>query len=344
VRGSNEGPERVTHVEVRDAGDLEPTSRLSGRLPKPNDAHRYVLRQPEHRAQRRGVLLARHTIHQVGELQLSRVSERFGTRVEIADPGLPYHCFTLPLRGRMHVAVPGASQPAAVGGNRGSIHGGQGGTAAVTSDGSARLNLWISRATVAAALATTLGETARAPLAFEPSLDWGGGCGPALRHLVLHLAAEVDRPGGIVSNPLALAAFTDLFAHSALAGLPHSYSARLARERTAASPGTLLRAEAFLHAHAGEPLRMEQVAAAAGCSLRALQLAFRRFRDTTPWAALQEIRLERARDELARDAPVAAVAVRWGFSCGGRFAAAYRRRFGELPAATRRRGGGSAGR
>jgi AraC-like DNA-binding protein len=48
------------------------------------------------------------------------------------------------------------------------------------------------------------------------------------------------------------------------------------------------------------------------------------------------VRLDRVRDELAADDPLASVtdvALRWGFSHTGRFAADYRRRFGMSPSA-----------
>ena len=68
---------------------------------------------------------------------------------------------------------------------------------------------------------------------------------------------------------------------------------------------------------------------------------FHRFRDTTPLAALHAIRLEQVQAELkdgAAGGSVAEVARRYGFTNAGRFTAAYRRRFGEAPAETAKRG------
>jgi transcriptional regulator GlxA family with amidase domain len=103
------------------------------------------------------------------------------------------------------------------------------------------------------------------------------------------------------------------------------------------------RAEDFMRANAAVPIRMEQVAAAAGCSVRTLYAVFRQFRDTTPLAALHAIRLERVHAELKHSmtgAWIGVVSRRFGFTNKGRFAAAYRRRFGESPAETMRRGSG----
>jgi transcriptional regulator GlxA family with amidase domain len=48
-----------------------------------------------------------------------------------------------------------------------------------------------------------------------------------------------------------------------------------------------------MRANADAPLRTDHVTDAAGCSVRALGAVFRRFRDTTPLAALHVIRLDR---------------------------------------------------
>jgi transcriptional regulator GlxA family with amidase domain len=68
-------------------------------------------------------------------------------------------------------------------------------------------------------------------------------------------------------------------------------------------------------------------------------MGFRRYRDMTPMAYLQAMRLELARAELANAgrqgrASVAAVANGCGFAHLGRFARDYQTRFGELPFAT----------
>lgn len=105
------------------------------------------------------------------------------------------------------------------------------------------------------------------------------------------------------------------------------------------APQAVRRAAGFIHAHADQPLTLEQIAAAAGTGARALQYAFRRYYGTTPTGYLRRVRLERADAEL-RDADpasgltVAAVACRWGWSKPSQFTAAYQQRFGQLPSRT----------
>ena len=110
--------------------------------------------------------------------------------------------------------------------------------------------------------------------------------------------------------------------------------------RLVAAPSAVRTAIEYLHHHADRPITPADAARAAGISTRVLQLAVRRYEDTTPSALLRGIRLDRVRAELRDASPttttVRAVAEQWGFGHLGRFAASYAERFGELPSATLR--------
>ncbi|MET0208377.1 MAG: anthranilate 1,2-dioxygenase regulatory protein AndR [Burkholderiaceae bacterium] len=102
------------------------------------------------------------------------------------------------------------------------------------------------------------------------------------------------------------------------------------------------RAEAFMQAHAEDALRLADIARAAGVPVRTLLDAFRRVRECSPMQFLREMRLEMARRRLGEpDAQetVASIAMDCGFAHLGRFAQAYRERFGEAPSVTLRNRG-----
>ncbi|MFL6027020.1 MAG: helix-turn-helix transcriptional regulator [Friedmanniella sp.] len=107
-----------------------------------------------------------------------------------------------------------------------------------------------------------------------------------------------------------------------------------------AEAAVLRRAVQYVKLCAHRPIGISDIAAAAGVGPRALQLAFRRYADTTPWAYVRSVRLDRAhRDLLAADPrrdTVLAIALRWGFSNRSRFSAEYRAVYGETPATTLR--------
>src|SRR5262249_21618508 len=90
-----------------------------------------------------------------------------------------------------------------------------------------------------------------------------------------------------------------------------------------------------------EPLRIADIGRAAGVSPRTLVRAFRAVEGITPSQYLCALRLAQVRRVLlSADGgaePVTDIAMRFGFRELGRFAALYRRSFGESPSATLRR-------
>lgn len=103
-------------------------------------------------------------------------------------------------------------------------------------------------------------------------------------------------------------------------------------------------AVAYLRAHSSDGEAISELSRATGVPARTLQAAFQRELGVTPSRYLMRLRLERARRALqaadSRDATVAAIAYAEGFGNLGRFAEQYRRRYGELPSVTLRRGAG----
>lgn len=94
--------------------------------------------------------------------------------------------------------------------------------------------------------------------------------------------------------------------------------------------------KAWLASHAHRRIRISELAARAGVSVRTVERAFLRT-GTTPVDHLRRIRLERARMILAgpvEELSVADVAAAVGYKHLGRFADEYRRHVGELPSRT----------
>lgn len=82
-----------------------------------------------------------------------------------------------------------------------------------------------------------------------------------------------------------------------------------------------------------------ELAEIAGVSVRRLQEGFREYVGMSPRDCLLDIRLERVHEDLKREGmteTVADVAMRWGLMHTGRFAAAYRKKYGVSPSVTRK--------
>lgn len=177
-----------------------------------------------------------------------------------------------------------------------------------------------------------------APLAFEPGLevDGGGravvGAVASLRALLAHAPGQVP---AVLTGEVEHAVVTAL-----LLGTRHNHRERIFRRSPPAPRRVLRRVLDLVESAHDRTLTVADLASCAGTSERALHTAFRRELGTTPMAYLRGRRLEAAREDLLAAEPgegVAAVAMRHGFSHLGRFAAAYRARFGEAPSATLRR-------
>src|SRR5262249_58448019 len=110
--------------------------------------------------------------------------------------------------------------------------------------------------------------------AFRPTFDATRCPGTTIRRMIDWLFAELADGDTLLANETAIRSFQEHLLLCLLLGLPHSHSERLSRQRTAAAPVNVKRAEEFLRANAEEAVTIETVAQAAGCSVRALQLPF----------------------------------------------------------------------
>lgn len=172
------------------------------------------------------------------------------------------------------------------------------------------------------------------PLAFQPHHVPEGPELAAFWLMVRAVAAEVLR--GPTDVPASREReLTRFAAGGLLTAIPHWPIGEHGPPPTAAA-ARFARAEGFLLEHATEPISVEDVAEAAGLSIRGLQEAFRRHHGVTPTTYLRRIRLLLARERLesGEAESVGDVARAVGFGHLGRFANSYRAEFGELPRET----------
>jgi AraC-like DNA-binding protein len=97
---------------------------------------------------------------------------------------------------------------------------------------------------------------------------------------------------------------------------------------------------AYMQSKLGAPVTLDDLVTAAGVSRRQLYVLCARHAGMSPVEWLRQQRLDAARAHLLAkpEEEITGVALQFGFENGGRFAAQYRARFGELPSRTHRRG------
>jgi AraC family ethanolamine operon transcriptional activator len=124
--------------------------------------------------------------------------------------------------------------------------------------------------------------------------------------------------------------------------MPSIGSTRVPSRGAGMSPQEIVaRVEAYFRAYDGMPVSLADISRKIGLSERALRNAFYGVRGMSPTQFLRQQRLLSVRQALsdgqAARPTVTGVAVKHGFYELGRFAAAYRKAFGEAPSETLRR-------
>ncbi|MDN4613805.1 AraC family transcriptional regulator [Leifsonia sp. F6_8S_P_1B] len=210
-----------------------------------------------------------------------------------------------------------------------------------------QLSVMIPRDELQLELERLLGRESVRPLEYTRELDLTGPGGRMMLQALLTIDEASAMQSGPLAHPLARLRLEQTLIQSLLFAQPHNHSDALLAP--APDPGTrpVSRAVDLLRADPAHPWTVVELAARVSVSARSLQQGFRRSLDTTPMAYLRTVRLEHVREELSRAEPgtdsVTEAATRWGFIHLGRFAAAYRRAFGEHPSQTLRGAGGEPG-
>eukprot|EP01037_Dinobryon_pediforme_P018335 gene18335-18599_t len=270
----------------------------------------------------------------IGELDIAYISDRCPATLVITETGLPDYCLTIVSRGALTCFGTSTLGRFEVFPHVGLIYRGLPGTTLAATHDHERLAIWIPAASLQQRLAGLLGGPAREDIVFDPIVNLDTGPGQSVLRLVRLLTEAQGDAHSFAGSDLASRSYTDLLLYSMLQALPNNYSERLGRSVGSPAPGTVRRAEEYIRAHATQPIALDDVAAAAGCSVRTLQLTVKQFRDTTPAAMILRARLEAVRQGLNSDAFVGNVtelAYQYGFTNPGRFTKLYRTAFGESP-------------
>jgi AraC family transcriptional regulator, ethanolamine operon transcriptional activator len=159
---------------------------------------------------------------------------------------------------------------------------------------------------------------------------------------------QIDRLSSVIDLTLSSLASPDEFGSSDGADLGEEIVNAFVRAMASHSSGrtrlppyrfaAMRRAEAFLRENIAGHFSSRALCAATRMSERSIELLFKEAYGVSPRTWFQIARLNAIRQDLlkgnGRHCPVSEVAVRWGFFHLGRFSAAYRALFGELPSVT----------
>jgi AraC-like DNA-binding protein len=205
-------------------------------------------------------------------------------------------------------------------------------------DDCAQLCLMVPRQDLELELEKLLGRPLDRPVEFEPAMDLTTPAGCTWMDLLALVDRESQRPDGLLRHPLAVKNVESLLVHGLLLAQPHTYSEALAGAGRPARPRAVRQAIDLMHSQPSQPWSTADLARAVAVSARSLQEGFQRSVGMSPMAYLRHVRLNCVHQELSAAAPdvatVTRVATDWGFLHLGRFASAYREKFGQTPSQT----------
>ena len=201
------------------------------------------------------------------------------------------------------------------------------------------LSVKVDRAALEREMDAALDRETSCPMPLGGCFATGAGPGRSWTALVRLLLTEPRGVDGLLDAPPIARRWQSLLIGGLALTVEHPYS----HEPVARRPRTVKRALDAMHADPAHPFTAGELAAVAGVGVRVLQEAFRQHVGVSPMTYLRRLRLDGVHAELAAAEPwqvsVSEVAGRWGFTHLGRFAGAYRDRFGAAPSQTLRGSG-----
>ncbi len=199
------------------------------------------------------------------------------------------------------------------------------------------LSVKVERAALEREMDAALDREVTSPMPLGACFATGTGPGRSWTALLRLLLTEARGADGLLSRPEIARRWQNLLVGGLALTVEHPYS----HEPAARRPRTVKRTLDAMHADPAHPYTAGELAAIAGVGVRVLQESFKQHVGVSPMTYLRRLRLDGVHADLSAGDPwqvsVSEVAMRWGFTHLGRFAGAYRARFGVPPSHTLRR-------
>lgn len=185
-------------------------------------------------------------------------------------------------------------------------------------------------------LQNILQRTLSDPVVFDLKMESGSAAAKAWEQTLQYFIEQY-----VTLQDEDQAGLARIFAESAIGLLlqiqNHNYSELLNKDSGNCCPSYVRRAQEFIEENITEQINMATLASITGVTVRTLQNGFRRHLGQSPTEYIREHRLQRVHKELSHaeaNEKVTEVLLRCGIYDFGRFAGAYKKRYGCLPSDT----------
>jgi AraC-like DNA-binding protein len=200
------------------------------------------------------------------------------------------------------------------------------------------LSVKIERSALEREVDAALDRPVVTPVPLGAGFDLAGGPGRTWVSLVRLMLADLRAADGLGRQPWMAARWRDLVISGLALSVEHPYGDQPAGLAGPRRPRPVKRTLDAMHAEPWRAFTSADLAEISGVGVRVLQESFRQHVGMAPMAYLRRLRLDGVHAELSRADPwqvtVGEVAYRWGFTHLGRFAGAYRARYGVAPSQT----------
>jgi hypothetical protein len=248
-------PAAWDNLPLREQAVVDRRGFISSREWTPLDPRRFRIEPESYRTQ--------YSVANIGRLRAHRIADSLAMQFTILLPAVDFVRIVVFERGGAWFTLPGEDEPAIAHTLVGATYSDEPGFRAITSDDNSRLMLTLPAGMLHQKLEALLDGAQVGSVALPPVFDVTRGAGATIRRMLGSLFTELEHSDSLLTNDIAIHSYEEHLTLSLLLGLPHSRSERLLRQRAAAAPANVKRAEEFMRANASSPLSIEVIADAA---------------------------------------------------------------------------------
>ena len=172
---------------------------------------------------------------------------------------------------------------------------------------------------------------------FEPHVRLDVGKGPSLLRALRFVAGELQDDCGVAHSRAVQENMEQMLIRALLDTQPSQLTEALRSRNSRVVPRCVLRVERYIAENLSGEISVAAMIEASGVSGRTMFSAFRKFRGRSPMAYVRHLRLQQVRRDLINAKPgmrVTEILTKRGVTQFGRFAAEYKKLYGETPSKT----------
>ncbi|OPA90884.1 hypothetical protein BFW86_09425 [Pseudomonas fluorescens] len=203
-----------------------------------------------------------------------------------------------------------------------------------------KIQVAIPRALMRSYLETLLQKSVKDDIQFLPAISSEQGASAGWWRIARHFTEEACRVDSFMENRTLASEIESTLVKGLLLTQQNNYSADLKKTLQLNLPIYVQRALNYIHAHAREDIKLNEIVCYSGVSRLKLFDGFRKYIGLPPMFYIRRYRLGEIRKAIIQDrsnSQISGIAMNWGYTHLGRFSTDYRKFFGECPSHTAKR-------